>query len=311
MSSSSKKRKIVDERRVFQEKWEELYFVTVVGDVSHCLICQKSVAVIKEYYMRQHYETMHKDKYDRYKGKVRKEKLKHMKSSLCKQISMRANINLSNKKAVRANLALSEMIANSSRPFTEALFINECLLKASDICPNQKKLFEGISLSPNTVATRFTELAADVEKQLLATAKNFEAFQIALDESTYVSGSAQCALFIRGVDCNLNVTDEFLELIPLKSATTGRDVFLPLENCMKKHDWPWDKLACLATDGAPAMCSTNKGVVGLLKKKLNSLEANEINFIRVHCILHEEVLCSKCLQMKEVMDLVVKTVNFI
>ena len=204
------------------------------------------------------------------------------------------------------------MIAKSSRPFAEGLFIKECLLRASDIlCPNQKKLFEGISLSPNTVATRVTELAADVEKQLLATAKNFEAFSIALDESTDVSGTAQCAVFIRGVDCSLHITEEFLELIPLKSTTTGRDIFLALEHCMKKHGLPWDKLVCLATDGAPAMCSSNVGVVGLVKKKLNSLEANEINFISVHCILYQEALCSKSLQMKEVMDLVVKTVNFI
>ena len=147
MSSSSKKRKIADKRRVFQEKWEELYFVTVVGDISHCLICQKNIAVMKKYNMRRHYETMHKDEYDRYKGEVRKEKLKCMKSSLCKQRSMLANINLSNKNAVRASFALSEMIAKSSRPFMEGLFVKECLLKASDIlCPNQKKLFEGISL---------------------------------------------------------------------------------------------------------------------------------------------------------------------
>ena len=191
--------------------------------------------------MRRHYETMHKDEYDGYKGEVRKEKLKRMKSSLCKQRSMLANIN-----AVKASFALSEMIAKSSRPFTEGLFIKECLLKASDIlCPNQKKLFEGISLSPNTVATRVTELAADVQKQLLATAKNFEAFSIALDEST-----AQC---VRGVDCSLNVTEEFLELIPLKSTTTGRDVFLALENYMKKHGLPWDKLVCLATE----RCTSN------------------------------------------------------
>ena len=94
------------------------------------------------------------------------------------------------------------MIAKSSRPFTEGLFIEECLLKTSDIlCPNQKKLFEGISLSPNAVATKVTELAADVEKQSLATAKNLEAFSIAFDESTDVSATAQCAEIIRGVDC--------------------------------------------------------------------------------------------------------------
>ena len=40
MSSASKKRKIADERRVFQEKCEELYFVTAVRDTTQCLICQ-------------------------------------------------------------------------------------------------------------------------------------------------------------------------------------------------------------------------------------------------------------------------------
>ena len=48
--------------------------------------------------MSRHYETMHKDEYDGCKGEVRKEKLKRMKSSLCKQRIMLVNINLSNKK---------------------------------------------------------------------------------------------------------------------------------------------------------------------------------------------------------------------
>ena len=58
MSSASKKRKIEDERRVFQEKWEELYFVTAVRDTTQCLICQQKIAVMKEYNMRRHYEAM-------------------------------------------------------------------------------------------------------------------------------------------------------------------------------------------------------------------------------------------------------------
>ena len=116
-----------------------------------------------------------------------------------------------------------------------------------------------------------------------------------MDESTVVSGTAQCAAFIKGVGCSLNVTEEFLELISQNSSTTGRDVFLALENCVKKHGLPWDKFVNLATDGAPAMCSSNVGVVGLVQKKLNSLEANKINFISVHCILHQEALCDKSL----------------
>ena len=59
------------------------------------------------------------------------------------------------------------------------------------------------------------------------------------------------------------------------------------------------------------MCSQNVGVVGLVKNKLNNLETIGINFTSIHCILHQEALCSKSLQIKEVMYVVVKTINFI
>ena len=117
-------------------------------------------------------------------------------------------------------------------------------------------------MSPNTVARRITDLAAYVEKQLLAAAKDFEAFSIALDESIDVSGTAQCVLFIRGINCSLNVTKEFLDLLPMKGTTTDSDIFQSLESCFEKHGLPWNRLICLATDGVPAMCSSNVGIVG-------------------------------------------------
>ena len=262
--------------------------------------------------MRRHYETMHRNKHDACKGKVREEKVKQLKAGFCKQRSFIANMNQSNKDSVRASFVISEMIAESSRPFTEGLFVKECLVKASDIlCPGKTKLFEGISLSPNTVASRITDLAANVEEQLVATAKDFESFFIALDESTDVSDTTQCAVFIRGVDCSLNMTEEFLEVIPLKGTTTGRDIFQALEKCIDKYGLPWDTLVCLATDGAPAMSSSRIGVVGYVENKLNSLGTEKVNFVSVHCILHQEALCTKSLQMREVIDVVVKTVNFI
>ena len=137
------------------------------------------------------------DKYDGYKSNARKEKVKQMKLSLYKQKSFFANINQSNENSVRASFAISEIISKSSRPFTEGMFIKECLLKVSEIlCPNQKKLFEGISLSPNTVASRVTNLAANAEKQLLATTKDFEAFSIALDDKhRFVRYGTMCCFY--------------------------------------------------------------------------------------------------------------------
>ena len=63
MSSVSKKRKLADEKKVFQVKWEDLYFVTEVSDEIQCLVCQQTIAVPKEYNVRRHYG-MHREKYD-------------------------------------------------------------------------------------------------------------------------------------------------------------------------------------------------------------------------------------------------------
>ena len=59
MSSVLRKRKIANERRVFQ-KWEDLYFFTAVSDTSHCLICQKKITVMKEYNLHRRCEAMTK-----------------------------------------------------------------------------------------------------------------------------------------------------------------------------------------------------------------------------------------------------------
>ena len=89
--------------------------------------------------MRRHFETMHRDKYDAYQGKVREEKVKQLKSAFCKQRSFFVNINQSNEDSAKTSFVISEMIAKSSRPFTKGLFIKECLVKASDIlCPGKK-----------------------------------------------------------------------------------------------------------------------------------------------------------------------------
>ena len=48
--------------------------------------------------------------------------------------------------------------------------------------------------------------------------------------------------FIRGVDCQLNVMEEFLDLIPLKGIATGHDLFQALENCIKKYGLLWERL---------------------------------------------------------------------
>ena len=48
-SKHSKKRKVEDECRVFNEDWTERDFFTDVGVKAACLICRETIAVFKEY----------------------------------------------------------------------------------------------------------------------------------------------------------------------------------------------------------------------------------------------------------------------
>jgi len=106
-------------KRVFQVKWEDLYFVTEVSDKIQCIICQQMISVPKEYNVRRHYETMHRKNYDAYAGKIKEDKVMQLKSALCKQRSFFTNVNQCNKDSVRASFAISEMIEKSSLPITE------------------------------------------------------------------------------------------------------------------------------------------------------------------------------------------------
>ena len=51
----SKKRKITDEGRAFNDEWFEKYFVMQQNEKVFCLICQSNIACLKEYNIKRHY----------------------------------------------------------------------------------------------------------------------------------------------------------------------------------------------------------------------------------------------------------------
>jgi hypothetical protein len=117
--SKMKKRKLEDECRVFQEKRESMHFFSVVRDKIVCLLCNKGVSVPKEYNLRRHYETIHKDKFGVLEGKLREDKLKNLKSYLKRQLNIFTVPTKSNEAAVHASFAISQIIAKKSKPLTD------------------------------------------------------------------------------------------------------------------------------------------------------------------------------------------------
>ena len=196
------------------------------------------------------------------------------------------------------------------KPFSDGEMIKDCIMAASDvICPQLKTDFAAISLSRQTITRRTEQISTDLQTQLRMKVDEFECCSIALDESTDNRDTAQLAIFIRGVDKSLQVTEELLALRSMKDTTTGADILKEVMVALEDFKIDLRKLTGVATDGAPAMIGKNIGFAGLFRKRFEdeNLECPAM----LHCIIHQENLAAKSLKMENVLATVKSAVNFI
>nr|XP_016800721.2 general transcription factor II-I repeat domain-containing protein 2B isoform X8 [Pan troglodytes] len=264
------KRKIDQEGRVFQEKWERAYFFVEVQNIPTCLICKQSMSVSKEYNLRRHYQTNHSKHYDQYTERMRDEKLHELKKGLRKY-----------------------------------------LLGSSDTeCPEQKQVFANPSPTQKSPVQPVEDLAGNLWEKLREKIRSFVAYSIAIDEITDINNTTQLAIFIRGVDENFDVSEELLDTVPMTGTKSGNEIFSRVEKSLKKFCIDWSKLVSVASTGTPAMVDANNGLVTKLKSRVATF-CKGAELKSICCIIHPESLCAQKLKMDHVMDVVVKSVNWI
>uniref|UniRef100_H2Z350 SPIN-DOC-like zinc-finger domain-containing protein n=1 Tax=Ciona savignyi TaxID=51511 RepID=H2Z350_CIOSA len=215
----SKKRKVDYEGRNFNNEWCIKYFIVQHNKDVVCLICQSTIAVMKEYNIKRHYDTKHSASYDdSIVGQSRVDKMQQM--------------------------------------VNDGEFIKSCLeIFIENVSPEKKNLVEQISLSRFTVARRIDDLSENIEASLKDRISKCSAFSIALDESTDVSDTAQLVVFIRGVTDNFEVNEEFLDMASssMHSTTTGQNICEEVTKLMNKFEIDSSKLVGITTDGAPTI----------------------------------------------------------
>ncbi|XP_070256829.1 general transcription factor II-I repeat domain-containing protein 2-like [Myotis yumanensis] len=306
----SRKRKIDSECRLFKEQWTYDYFFMQYMERAVCLICQNIVSVFKEYNLRRHYQTQHKDKYDCLVGEVRKDKILKLKNTLTTQQNTFVKEKQLNISSLQASFHVAKLIACTGRPFVEGEFVKECLLSvAKEMCPEKADLFSTVSLSGSTITRRIKEMGDNLHQHLQNSAKKLSYFSLALDESNDVRDSAQLLIFIRGTKDYFEVTEELAALQSIKGTTTGEDIYEKVCQTVNGLELAWAKLANVTTDGAPSMVGSKKGVIAHINQEMD--KHNHSHPIAIHCLIHQQALCSKSLKWDSVMKIVVYCVNSI
>ena len=306
-SRLNKKRKVDTECRVFKAEWSLNYFVIELNDK---VLCNDTIVVRKEYNVCRHYQTKHAAQYSKLTENERFLKLESLKQNASSQRNLFVKIKNDNEAVTKVSLRIAHLLAKKGKPYTDGELIKSCLLVAAEeIHPEKMDLIQSVSLSARTTVRRVDDIGNHIKSQLKDKAKGFKWFSLALDESTDITDTAQLLLFIRGVNTEFEVTEELASMNSLHGTTTGEDIFKEVKKTRTHFNLQWNQLKCVTTDGGKNMCGTGKGLVGKIFKACEEAKCSKP--LVIHCIIHQQALCGKHLNLSCVIEPVVSAVNFI
>ena len=293
----------------FHTEWEEFFF-TMSFSKCICLICQCTIAIPKKGNVERHFRTIHK-KYDTdfpMKSELRKRKVRELKCQLSGQQSFFRQHSSKARAATEASFRVSHLLVKHKKSFQDGEMVKEAFLQAADPLfrdfKNKTEIVSSIKalqLSRSTVTRHSEAMAEDLTRQLWTDIADCECFSLQLDESTDFSDTAQMCIFIRMVFANMTAKEELLTVLHMKEHTRGEDTFQSFKNFIEKTQLPVYKLVSITTDGAPAMIGRVNGFIAKCRQ-------DDVfpDFLNYHCIIHQQALCAKMLNMKEIMNVATK-----
>lgn len=289
-----------------------------------CMICFKVLKNIRKSCFRTHYFAFHKE-YENFKNEERFLKLYEIKLAF---IEKQNNVQLNNntdqlqnsaqqnsnsceedvslvKAKLKASFIVSFALAKKGRPLEDGSFLKEVTADMLE-CFGEKgremsEIIKNVPLSRRTIARRTEDISSFLYLQTKQNIVDSEYFSLCLDESTDINDTSQLLICYRSVNRNFEISEGMLSLIGMRSNVKGKDIY----DAVNEKAFSFankDKLSSICTDGANVMVGTNIGFVGQLRK-------NDINVPTFHCLLHQQNLFAKSVNMKETMDVVIKVIK--
>ncbi len=293
----------------FHSEWEDFFF-TMSYSKCVCLICQSTIAIPKKGNVEQHSRTVNKNYDTDYllKSELRKRKVRELKSQSSRRQSFFSQLTSKAKAATEASFRVCHTIIKHKKSFQDGEIIKEAFTEAADSLfrdfknkPEILSSVKALQLSRSTVTRRSEVMAEDLTQQLWKDIADCECFSLQLDKSTDVSDTAQLCIFIRMVFTDMTAKEELLTILSMKGHMQGEDIFQSFKNFMEQTQLPVCKLVSVSTDSAPALVGSSNGFIARCRED----EAFP-DFLNYHCIIHQQALCAKMLNMKEIMDVATK-----
>lgn len=304
-------------KRSFQPSWEEEFFFEEINNIAVCLICDSRVTILKKSNLSDHFSFKHSNYNEKYPLDSNSRSVKVSSLKLSKAEARRNFTNYSastkNSRTTMASLKVSWIVAQAKKPYTDVELVKKCaeilveeLADSSD--KNLLNKVKSTPLSADTATRRVSLCIDDINSQLTDKIQVSKFISIAVDETTDVRDIAQCAIFIRCIDDNFDITEDLLDLVPLLNQTRGQDVFNAVFTTLKRFNVPLMNICSLTTDGAASMTGCNVGFTTLFK----SSNETRNDIMTYHCIIHQENLAALRSEMfDEVMSDIVDLVKFI
>ncbi|XP_076684327.1 general transcription factor II-I repeat domain-containing protein 2-like isoform X2 [Andrena cerasifolii] len=313
--ASSSKRKAPHAIAPFKPSWEEAYLFTEHEGSIKCLACLKLFSCVKSYNLKRHYDANHAKDYANLKGEERLQVIQILKENISQAENNVPVIDelsdfINKEEAVRCSYKIAFKIAKSSRPYTNGEFIRNWLRTTGELCPEELKHFDAISLSRATITRRIQEMSNDITRQLTDLGQKFTGFSLAVDETTDLSGARHLAIFIRGVNENLEVIEGLLDFCSLTHTTTAENILSYVEDAVDNIHLDWEKLVSVTTNGTSAMMDKYIDFVDRLRTKLKNLAVPPEPSV-IHGMVHQQNLCAKSIELQHVMSVILRITNYI
>ncbi|GFV80195.1 uncharacterized protein TNCV_1477571 [Trichonephila clavipes] len=150
----------------FNAEWEEKFLFIEYNGNCVCLLCNKSVALLKESNIERHFQSLHGKLNSEYplKSELRKRKMLSLKSSITKQYIIFTKPEQQSKAATVASIKVAHLLSKKKKPFIDAEIMKEAMLVAADSLfddfKNKTEILRAINMLQLSarIATRRIEL---------------------------------------------------------------------------------------------------------------------------------------------------------